>query len=79
MTCARAIAAETTAWEGSTHAWQEQLAMFRRQMGKNARAVRDEVRGKVLRDGTGRDLGYPGGRQRPARFDEAGLSAEAAE
>src|SRR3972149_859480 len=31
---------------------------------------RAEVRGRVLRDGTGRDLGYPGGRQRPPRFDE---------
>ena len=45
-------------------------------MGKNALAVRDEVRGKVLRDGTGRDLGYPGGRSRPARLDESGLRAE---
>ncbi len=30
---------------------------------KNAAAVRDEVRGKLRRDGTGRDLGYPGGRR----------------
>ena len=48
-----------------------QLGMFRRQLGKNARAVRDDVRGTILRDGTGRDLGYPGGRRRPARFDES--------
>jgi hypothetical protein len=45
--------------------------MFRRQTAKNLRAVKDEVLGKVRRDGTGRDLGYPGGRQRPVRFDAA--------
>ena len=71
----RAILERTTEWEGSTHEWRTQFATFRRQMGKNALAVRDEVRGKVLRDGTGRDLGYPGGRQRPARLDESGLLA----
>ena len=71
-----AILARTTEWEGSTHEWKTQFSTFRRQMGKNAFAVRDEVRGKVLRDGTGRDLGYPGGRSRPARLDESGLKAE---
>lgn len=70
-----AIQARTTGWEGSTHEWKTQFATFRRQMGKNALAVRDELRGKVLRDGTGRDLGYPGGRSRPARLDERGLKA----
>ena len=44
--------------------------MFGSQVRKYARDVRDEVRGKLLRDGTGRDLGYPGGRLRPPRFDE---------
>ena len=43
-------------------------------MGKNALRLRDEVGGKVLRDGTGRDLGYPGGRPRPARLDESARS-----
>ena len=74
----RAIENRTTGWEGSTHEWKTQFATFRRQMGKNALAVRDEVRGKVRRDGTGRDLGYPGGRLRPARLDESGLRAEGA-
>src|SRR4051794_2927592 len=74
----RAIVEHSTGWEGSTHEWTTQFATFRRQMGKNALAVRDEVRGKLLRDGTGRDLGYPGGRQRPARLDESGLRAEGA-
>ena len=45
--------------------------MFRQQTGKNLRALRDEVRGKLLRNGTGRDLGYPGGRARPVRFNPA--------
>jgi predicted metal-dependent phosphoesterase TrpH len=74
----RAIIDRSTAWEGSTHAWRTQFGTFRRQMGKNALAVRDEVRGKLLRDGTGRDLGYPGGRLRPARLDEPGLRREGA-
>jgi predicted metal-dependent phosphoesterase TrpH len=65
----KAILARTTTWEGSTHEWKTQFSTFRRQMGKNALAVRDEVRGKLTRDGTGRDLGYPGGRQRPAKLD----------
>jgi len=29
------------------------------------------VGGKLLRNGTGRDLGYPGGRRRPVRYDPA--------
>ena len=65
----RAIAERTTGWEGSTHEWKTQFATFRRQMGKNALAVRDEVKGKLTRNGTGRDLGYPGGRRRPARIE----------
>lgn len=66
-----AILARTTTWEGESYAWSHQLGMFRRQTAKNLRAVKDEVAGKVLRNGTGRDLGYPGGRQRPVRFDAA--------
>lgn len=73
-----AVAARETAWEGRAYGWQEQLRMFGQQQHKNAAAVRDEVRGKLLRDGTGRDLGYPGGRARPARFDRgaAGIPEE---
>jgi len=73
-----ALAARDTAWEGGAYTWQEQLQMFGRQQRKNAAAVRDELRGKILRDGTGRDLGYPGGRERPVHFDRvaAGLPTE---
>jgi predicted metal-dependent phosphoesterase TrpH len=35
----------------------------------STRGVGATVRGKVLRDGTGRDLGYPGGRYRPPRLE----------
>jgi len=66
-----ALAARDTAWDGRAYTWQEQLTMFRLQQRKNVTAVRDEVKGKLRRDGTGRDLGYPGGRLRPARFDAA--------
>ncbi len=73
-----AIAARATTWEGEAYAWTHQLGMFRQQTAKNLRAVGDEVRGKVRRDGTGRDLGYPGGRRRPVRFDAraAGIEVE---
>jgi hypothetical protein len=71
-----AIAARDTAWQGRAYTWREQVRMFSRQQRKNAAAVRDEVRGTLRRDGTGRDLGYPGGRTRPARFDRAAAGLE---
>jgi hypothetical protein len=71
-----AIADRTTQWEGRFYPWRAQLAGFRSQLHKNATAVRDEIRGKVLRDGTGRDLGYPGGRLRPPRLDNDALARE---
>jgi predicted metal-dependent phosphoesterase TrpH len=69
----RAIVEGTTGWHGEPYAFGHQLVTFRGQLGKYARALRDEVRGKVRRDGTGRDLGYPGGRRRPPRLDESQL------
>lgn len=65
----RAIERRETEWQGRPYAWREQLGMFGQQLGKYARAIRDDVGGAVRRDGTGRDLGYPGGRRRPAHFD----------
>ena len=64
----RAIEGGATDWEGAFYPSMAQVGMFSRQVRKYARDVRDEVRGKLLRDGTGRDLGYPGGRRRPARY-----------
>jgi predicted metal-dependent phosphoesterase TrpH len=66
-----ALAERDTRWEGRSYPWRDQLRMFGQQTRKNLEAVRDEVGGKVRRDGTGRDLGYPGGRRRPAAFDRA--------
>jgi predicted metal-dependent phosphoesterase TrpH len=54
-----AILARTTTWQGDPYGWAEQLTMFRQQTAKNVRAVRDTIRHRVLRQGTGRDLGYP--------------------
>jgi predicted metal-dependent phosphoesterase TrpH len=67
----RALADRDTRWDGSAYPWRGQLRMFARQQRKNLAAVAAEVSGKVRRDGTGRDLGYPGGRRRPVRFDRA--------
>ena len=54
---------------GSFHATAGQLGTFGRQLRKRGRDARDEVAGRVRRDGTGRDHGYPGGRHRPPRFE----------
>ena len=67
----RALAECDTRWEGHGYSWRGQIDMFSQQSRKNLVALRDEIRGKVLRDGTGRDLGYPGGRHRPVTFDRA--------
>ena len=65
-----AIAARSTTWEGDFHAPLTQIGTLGHQMRKYARDVRAEVGGRIRRDGTGRDLGYPGGRSRPPRFVE---------
>lgn len=67
----RAIVERDTRWRGSAYTWSGQLGMFAQQTRKTALALRDEVSGKLRRDGTGRDLGYPGGRRRPVAFDRA--------
>jgi predicted metal-dependent phosphoesterase TrpH len=54
---------------GTFHGTRGQVRVFGRQLRKRAVDARDEVRGRVRRDGTGRDHGYPGGRARPPRFD----------
>lgn len=67
-----AILAGTTGWEGSFHRTTSQLPTFGRQLRKYSRDLGAEVGGRVRRDGTGRDRGYPGGRFRPPRPDESG-------
>ena len=65
-----ALAAGATGWDGDFYPPFAQVGMFRRQLAKYARDVRDEVLGRTVRRGTGRDLGYPGGRLRPPRFTD---------
>jgi predicted metal-dependent phosphoesterase TrpH len=56
--------------EGSTH-HHGSFQATGGQLGKYSRDARATVRGRVRRDGSGRDLGYPGGTHRPPRFEEA--------
>jgi predicted metal-dependent phosphoesterase TrpH len=56
---------------GTFHATAGQFGTFGRQLRKRSRDLRDEVAGRMRRDGTGRDHGYPGGRQRPPRYDHS--------
>ena len=65
----QAIDERRTRWHGDFHPTGSQLSIFGRQLRKRGRDVRDEVGGRVRRDGTGRDHGYPGGRARPPRFE----------
>jgi len=65
-----ALLAGATHHHGSFHATGGQVSTFGRQLRKYSRDARAIVAGKVRRDGTGRDLGYPGGSHRPPRFDE---------
>jgi predicted metal-dependent phosphoesterase TrpH len=60
---------------GDFHATAGQFGTFGRQLRKRSRDLRDEVGGRVRRDGTGRDHGYPGGRQRPPRFHHEAVGA----
>lgn len=64
-----AIEAGTTAGHGAFHGSFEQLGVYRGQLAKYARGWRSTALGTVRRDGTGRDLGYPGGTVRPEAFD----------
>jgi predicted metal-dependent phosphoesterase TrpH len=64
----RAILARTTRHHGTFHAGTAQVATFGRQLRKYGRDARDHVAGVIRGDGTGRDLGYPGGRHRPPRL-----------
>ena len=65
----RAIGARLTAHHGEFHGSREQLGVYGRQLRKYAAGWRATVGGRVRGDGTGRDLGYPGGTLRPARYD----------
>jgi predicted metal-dependent phosphoesterase TrpH len=64
-----AILARETRHHGAFHGSAGQLAVFGRQLRKYSRDWRADIGGRVRRDGTGRDHGYPGGTQRPPRYD----------
>jgi predicted metal-dependent phosphoesterase TrpH len=73
-----AILERRTLWHGSFHGSRGQLGTFGRQLRKYSRDARDEVAGRLRRDGTGRDHGYPGGRLRPPRYDPVGAAVAGA-
>jgi predicted metal-dependent phosphoesterase TrpH len=62
-----AIEQGTSRHHGQFHGSLGQLGVFGRQLRKYGRDARAELLGRVRRDGTGRDLGYPGGTLRPPR------------
>jgi hypothetical protein len=64
-----AILERSSRHHGSFHG-TGQVVTFGRQLRKYGRDAGAIVRAQVRRDGSGRDLGYPGGRHRPTRFDE---------
>ncbi len=72
-----AIVERTTHAHGDFHGTASQVSMFGRQLRKYGRDARAELRGRIRRDGTGRDHGYPGGHLRPPRYDPAAVSREA--
>ncbi len=69
----RAIESGATRHRGSFHGSAGQLRTFGQQLRKYGRDARAELAGRVRRDGTGRDLGYPGGHLRPVREHGGGL------
>jgi hypothetical protein len=70
-----AILERRTHQHGSFHGTGAQLWTFGRQLRKYGRDARDTAVGRLTGGTTGRDLGYPGGRHRPPRLEEA-LAAE---
>jgi predicted metal-dependent phosphoesterase TrpH len=64
-----AIVAGTSRHHGSFHGTVGQLGTFSKQLRKYGRDAGAEIGGRLRRDGTGRDHGYPGGRLRPPRFE----------
>lgn len=71
----RAILDHETRHGGSFHGTRGQIGVFGQQLRKRAIDARDELGGRVRRDGTGRDHGYPGGRVRPPRYEPGSPAA----
>jgi predicted metal-dependent phosphoesterase TrpH len=64
-----ALAGRTTRHHGSFHGSVGQLGVYGRQLRKYSQGWRAEIGGRLRRDGTGRDHGYPGGNMRPPVYD----------
>ena len=62
-----------TASHGEFWTFGFQVEMFGHQLRKYSRDIRDQLLGTLTAHRTGRDLGYPGGRVRPERYDPAAL------
>jgi predicted metal-dependent phosphoesterase TrpH len=69
----RAILARSTTSDGRFWTFRYQVAQVGHQVRKYAEDIRDQATGTLLRRASGRDLGYPGGRRRPERFDPSEL------
>jgi predicted metal-dependent phosphoesterase TrpH len=67
-----AIETQQTHHHGSFLGAARQLETFGRQLRKYGRDARANLGGRIRRDGTGRDHGYPGGHLRPPRFEPIG-------
>ena len=75
----RAIETQATEHHGTFHETAGQLGTFGRQLRKRGRDARAEMAGRVRRDGTGRDHGYPGGRLRPPRYETKPVARDGGE
>jgi predicted metal-dependent phosphoesterase TrpH len=71
-----AIETHQTHHHGTFHGTARQLGTFGRQLRKYGRDARASLGGRIRRDGTGRDHGYPGGHLRPPRFQAAERDAD---
>ena len=67
----RAIGSRLTSHHGGFHGSFSQLGVYGRQLAKYGRGWKATAGGRIRGDGTGRDLGYPGGTLRPPRYDPA--------
>jgi predicted metal-dependent phosphoesterase TrpH len=68
-----AILTGEISWQGRFYGTRDLVEMLLRQLRKYGRDIRDELGGRLASERRGRDLGYPGGRRRPATFDEREL------
>jgi predicted metal-dependent phosphoesterase TrpH len=71
-----AIQLRQTHHHGTFHGAVGQLGTFGRQLRKYSRDARANLGGRIRRDGTGRDHGYPGGHCRPPRFEWPAASGD---